>query len=71
MPRWKRVVGTVSGDLDQAVGQLYAKEYFPPQAKARAVEMVEDIRAVFRARIKGLDWMSARPNSGVKKTRGP
>ena len=59
MPRWKRVVGTVSGDLDQAVGQLYAKEYFPPQAKARAVEMVEDIRAIFRARIKGLDWMSA------------
>jgi putative endopeptidase len=67
MPRWKRVVGTVSGDLDQAVGQLYAKEYFPPQAKARAVEMVENIRAIFRARIKGLDWMSAETKQRALK----
>jgi len=60
MPRWKRVVGAVSGNLDQAVGQLYADEYFPPKAKHRAVEMVENIRAAFRARIKKLDWMGGR-----------
>lgn len=67
MPRWKRTVGAVSGDLDQAVGQLYVKEYFPPQAKHRAVEMVENIRAIFRARIKGLDWMSAQTKQRALK----
>jgi putative endopeptidase len=60
MPRWKRTVGAVSGDLDQAVGQLYAKEYFPPQAKRRALEMVGNIKAAFARRIKKLDWMSER-----------
>jgi len=58
MPRWKRTVGAVSGDLDEAVGQLYVKEYFSAQAKHRAVQMVENIRTIFRARIKQLDWMS-------------
>jgi putative endopeptidase len=67
MPRWKRTVSAVSGDLDQAVGQLYVKEYFSPQAKQRAVRMVENIRAVFRARIKQLDWMSAQTKQQALK----
>ena len=58
MPRWKRTVGAVSGDLDQAVGRLYAQEYFPPQAKRRALAMAGNIRAAFARRIKKLDWMS-------------
>ena len=31
--RWKRAVSAVSGELGEAVGQLYVKEYFPPAAK--------------------------------------
>jgi len=60
MPRWKRVVGNVSGGLDQAVGRLYVKEYFPPTAKRQAVIMVENIRQAFAQRIKKLDWMEAK-----------
>ncbi|MDD5593897.1 MAG: M13 family metallopeptidase, partial [Candidatus Margulisbacteria bacterium] len=67
MPRWKRAVSTVSGNLDQAVGKLYVKEYFPPEAKRRAVLMVENIRAAFGERIRRLDWMGEKTKKQAQK----
>jgi len=46
--------------LGQAVGQLYTQRYFPPEAKARAKAMVNDLIAAYRARIPRLAWMSAQ-----------
>jgi len=57
--RWKRVQGTVSGSLSEAIGQLYVKEYFPPQAKERMVKLVESLRTSLGQRIDNLSWMSA------------
>jgi len=57
-PRWKRCLTTTSGLLDEAVGQLYVKKYFPPQAKTRAYQMVMNIKEALGERIKKLDWMS-------------
>ncbi len=57
-PRWKRVVGTIDGSVGFALGKLYVKENFSPQAKARAEEMVHNLEAAFAERIKNLDWMS-------------
>src|SRR5205085_12171966 len=45
--------------LGQAVGQLYTRKYFPPEAKARAQAMAADLVTAFHARISGLTWMSA------------
>lgn len=56
-PRWKKVLNTTSGALGEAVGQLFVKEYFPPQAKARMEQLVENLRGSFEQRIKQLDWM--------------
>ena len=44
--------------MGQALGQLYVTRYFPPEAKARAQQMVENIRAALKARIQNNDWMS-------------
>jgi putative endopeptidase len=44
--------------LGEGVGRLYVARYFPPQAKAAATAMVENIRAAFRARIATAAWMS-------------
>jgi putative endopeptidase len=44
--------------LGQAVGQLYAQRYFPPEAKAKAQAMVADLITAYRARISNLAWMS-------------
>lgn len=57
-PRWKRVLGTTNGALGEAIGKLYVDSVFPPEAKAKAQEMVENLKLAFADRIKGLDWMS-------------
>jgi putative endopeptidase len=57
-PRWKRVLGTINLTMGQALGQLYVTEYFPPDAKARAEELVANVRNALKARIENLDWMS-------------
>lgn len=57
-PRWKRVMSTTDNFLGEAIGQLYVDKVFPPEAKAKALEMVENIKLAMADRIKQLDWMS-------------
>lgn len=57
-PRWKRCLEFTNGELGDALGLLYVKKHFSPMAKARAKEMVENLRAAFRERIKTRQWMS-------------
>jgi putative endopeptidase len=55
--RWKRVVGSTDEALGDALGKLYVADYFPPEAKARALEMINNLKAALADRIKTLDWM--------------
>ena len=57
-PRWKRVLGAVNGQMGQALGQLYVKENFPPEAKQRAEQLVANLQSALKLRIEKLDWMS-------------
>jgi len=57
-PRWQRGVATVNSLLGDAVGEIYAQRYFPPDAKAEAQAMVANIIAAFRRRIEALSWMN-------------
>lgn len=57
-PRWKRVLAMTNNMMGEAIGQLYVDEKFPPEAKEKAVEMVENIKIAFGERIKQLEWMS-------------
>ena len=57
-PRWKRASDAVDGNIGEALGQLYVAKAFSPQAKARALKLVENLRSELRERIKNLDWMS-------------
>jgi putative endopeptidase len=58
-PRWQRGVFVVNGLLGDAVGQIYARKYFPPEAKAAAQAMVANIIAAYKVRLRGLSWMAA------------
>ncbi len=51
-------IAATNAALGEGVGRLYAARYFPPQAKAAATAMVENIRAAYRARIEASRWMS-------------
>ncbi|MCU4157264.1 M13 family metallopeptidase [Carboxylicivirga sp. A043] len=57
-PRWKKVLGNTSSALGEAVGQLFVAEYFPPAAKQRMDDLVENLRIAFGQRIDQLEWMS-------------
>ncbi|MEV6068241.1 M13 family metallopeptidase [Nocardia sp. NPDC052001] len=56
--RWKRGVSVVQDLLGEAVGKLYVARHFPPAAKARMVELVENLQEAYRRSISGLEWMS-------------
>ena len=48
----------VSTTLGGAVGQLYAKRYFSPEAKAQAEALVANIMAAYRTRLENVTWMA-------------
>jgi putative endopeptidase len=56
-PRWKRVVISTDQALGEALGKLYVAENFPPEAKARALEMINNLKAELAERIKTIEWM--------------
>ena len=58
-PRWQRMSAMTDGTLGELLGQLYVAKYFKPEAKARMVELVANLRKAFAVRINKLDWMSA------------
>lgn len=57
-PRWKRVLDAEENAIGEAVGQLFAKEYFNEKAKKRYENIVENVRGAYKARIEKLDWMT-------------
>jgi len=57
LPRWKRCVQSTDRSLGEALGQVYVEKYFPPAAKARAKEMVNNLVAALRDDIPTLSWM--------------
>src|SRR5688500_4339645 len=58
LPRVKRCTRATDSGLRDALGQAYVEQHFTPAAKARALEMVNNIVAVMRERIQALPWMS-------------
>jgi putative endopeptidase len=62
--RWKRCVAATDGALGEALGEVYAKQYFPAESKAKTVQMVDDIETAMDKEIDTLDWMS--PETKIK-----
>ncbi|XP_038121738.1 neprilysin-2 isoform X1 [Culex quinquefasciatus] len=56
-PRWKECVDITSGSLPISVGSLYIRKYFREESKRAALDMVNDIKAVFVGILKKVDWM--------------
>ncbi len=57
LPRWKRCVQATDQNLGEALGKVYVDEYFPPAAKARAKEMINNLIAALKSDIPTLAWM--------------
>ncbi len=57
-PDWKRAAMLVDRSLGEALGRLYVDHYFPPEARDRMLELVNDVRDVFSARLRAVPWMT-------------
>ncbi|MGC1311513.1 MAG: M13 family metallopeptidase [Candidatus Acidiferrum sp.] len=69
-PRWKRCTSAVNRNLGEALGLIYVREYFPPEAKARALELVHNLIAALRTDLQTLPWMSpATREAAIVKLR--
>ena len=58
-PRWRRCVHAADRDLGEALGQAYVERAFPPESKARTLQMVHAIENALGEDIQSLTWMSA------------
>lgn len=58
-PRDERALSSINGVIGEALGKLYVDKKFPPEAKAKAEEMIKNVMLGFEKRINALDWMSA------------
>lgn len=69
-PRWRRSIDAVNGALGEAVGQLYVKQYFPPEAKERMITLVDNLQTALGERISQLEWMSNATKLKAKEKLG-
>ena len=58
LPRWRRCLSATDGVLGEALGREYVKVAFTPAAKAKALEIADNLRAVMKERIEHAEWMS-------------
>lgn len=57
-PLDERALSTVNSTIGEAVGQLYVDEKFPPEAKQKAEDMIDNVILAFKDRINDLEWMT-------------
>jgi len=70
-PRWRRCVRAADRDLGEALGQAYVDRAFPPESKARTLQMVHAIETALTSDIQSLSWMSPETkDQAVVKLKG-
>ena len=55
---WRRGVNVVNANLGEVVGKVYVDKHFPPEAKKRMTELVDNLKLAYQESITNLDWMS-------------
>jgi len=56
-PRWKRALGELEGSTGDLLGKEYVKRHFPPEAKQRMDQLVDNLLKAFDVSIDELAWM--------------
>ena len=57
-PQWRRAVSLVNNNVGEIIGKVYVKKHFPPQAKERMLQMVNNLLKAYENSIKNIDWMT-------------
>jgi putative endopeptidase len=62
-PRHRRVFQMMGGNFGQdrighGIGKVYVDRAFPPEAKAKALELIVNVKSALEDRLKRVDWMT-------------
>ena len=58
LPRDLRGISLIDGLMGEALGKLYVAQYFPPEAKAKIHQLVDNLLKAYAVDISTLSWMS-------------
>lgn len=58
LPRWQTCAAAADAGLGDALGQLFVAKHFPPQAKQRMMDLVENLRAALGEELENSAWLS-------------
>lgn len=64
--RWKRGVSFTTGALADQVSQIYVQRHFPPETKAAADKLVQNVVAAMGRRIDNLEWMAPQTKARAR-----
>lgn len=59
LPRWQNAIDLLNNVMGDALGELYVKEYFNAQNKAKITDLINNILETYRTSINKSDWMSS------------
>lgn len=65
-PRWKRGISLVGRSIGESVGKLYVDQYFPPEAKVKMLELVDNVTNTLDDGLSELEWMSVATREQAK-----
>jgi predicted metalloendopeptidase len=67
-PRWKMCAAQVDRLFPDALGQLWVAKHFPPEAKRRMAELVDNMREALRQTLEEATWLEpATRQNAIKK----
>jgi len=66
-PQWKRSIQIVNRVLGDALGQIYVKRHFPPEAKQRMDVLVKNLIQAYDDALSKLEWMSPETRKAARE----
>ena len=66
-PRWQKAVAVLNGSMGEALGQVYVAQYFPPDYKARMLDLVHNLLATYKTSIDQLTWMTPTTKAAAQE----
>ncbi len=58
LPRWQECANTIDGLMGDSLGRLFVEKHFPPDAKKRMNQLVENLRVTLREELQNADWLA-------------
>jgi len=66
-PRWQVCAAHVDGHLGEALGQVFVEKHFPPAAKKRMNELVENLKVTLGEELAAAEWLSPETRTNAVK----